>query len=92
MGSRVANAEGESGYILVLETSRAEQANKKPSKTAQQMQDRENSWQKVTKRRVLQRDFQQIQTPSVQAPQQAEICYIFSNAFWPTTNMIPAGF
>jgi len=43
MGSRVANAEGESGYILVLETSRAEQANKKPSKTAQQMQDRENS-------------------------------------------------
>lgn len=72
MGSSVTHAEVESGYILVLETSRVgEQANRKtPQRQCNKCGDDEDSRQKVTKREGSAEGLQQIQRPSVHASQQ----------------------
>lgn len=84
MGSSVTHAEVESGYILVLETSRVgEQANRKtPQRQCNKCGDDEDSRQKVTKRRVLQRDFNRSRDlQSMLHSKKTENCYTFSNAF-----------
>lgn len=71
-GSSATDAEGESGCIPVLEPSRVEQTPKKPSKTAQQMRRQRKFQTKSDRKEGSAEGLQQIQRPSVHAPQQAE--------------------